>query len=99
MVVRACYPRQLIFIAGREDCAELRNIPDNIIDRVGEHAEAAWKSVNRMPLFANLSIFGVSISLPYAPISEYPISSARMMRKFGREGCRIAWVIVSIRND
>lgn len=56
------------------------------MDLVGEHAAAAWKSVNRSPpSYANLSMFGVLISLPKAPTSEKPRSSATITRKFGRD--------------
>jgi hypothetical protein len=52
--------------------------------RLGEQAAAAWKSVNRKPLLANLSRFGVLISPPKQPKSLNPRSSATMTRKFGR---------------
>jgi hypothetical protein len=55
-----------------------------VYDRMGEHAAAAWKSVNLMPLEASQSIFGVLISPPKHPQSEKPRSSATMMRKVGR---------------
>ena len=55
------------------------------MDLVGEHAEAAWKSVNLSPSEAKLSMFGVSISPPKAEMSENPRSSATITRKFGFE--------------
>lgn len=53
------------------------------IARLGEQAAAAWKSVNRRPLLANLSKLGVRISPPKQPRSLKPKSSATMTRKLG----------------
>lgn len=54
--------------------------------RVGEHMDAVWKFVKRIPLgpAARESICGVRISEPKQPGSEKPRSSATMTRKFGR---------------
>lgn len=49
-----------------------------------EQAAAAWKSVNRTPCCAILSMLGVRISLPKQPMSEKPRSSATTTRKLGR---------------
>lgn len=49
-----------------------------------EQAAAAWKSVNRTPCWAILSMLGVRISLPKQPMSEKPKSSATTTRKLGR---------------
>ena len=51
---------------------------------LGEQAAAAWKSVNRSPLAASLSRFGVLISPPKQERSLNPRSSATMTRKLGR---------------
>ena len=51
--------------------------------RLGEQAAAAWKSVNRNPLLASLSRFGVLISPPKQAKSLKPRSSATMTRKLG----------------
>src|SRR6202044_4191261 len=59
------------------------SVPVSSIDRVGEQAGAEWKSVNRIPACASRSRLGVSISLPKAPISENPRSSATITRKLG----------------
>jgi hypothetical protein len=62
------------------------------MDLVGLHAAAAWKSVKRSPPSeANLSMFGVLISLPNAPRSEKPRSSATMIRKLGRDIVVVYW--------
>jgi hypothetical protein len=60
------------------------SVPLNNIALVGEHADAAWKSVKRRRPLARLSMLGVLISPPNAPVSEKPRSSATMTRKFGR---------------
>ena len=52
--------------------------------RVGEHNMCTRKWVMSMPRAASRSILGVWISLPITPMSEYPMSSARMTRKLGR---------------
>jgi hypothetical protein len=51
--------------------------------RLGLQAAAAWKSVNRKPLLASLSRFGVLISPPKQAKSLKPRSSATMTRKLG----------------
>jgi hypothetical protein len=74
------------------------------IARLGEHAAAAWKSVKRNPLLANLSRFGVLISPPKQLRSLKPRSSATMTRKLGRldvllallallEECELAMIV------
>jgi hypothetical protein len=60
------------------------------IARLGEHAAAAWKSVKRNPLLANLSRFGVLISPPKQLRSLKPRSSATMTRKLGLFGASLA---------
>ena len=44
------------------------------------------KTVNLTPSKAKRSMFGVSISLPYAPMSENPLSSTSIKMTFG--GCK-----------
>ncbi len=53
------------------------------MERVGEHAEAVWKSVNLSPESARRLMFGVAISPPNAAVSVNPRSSATIMMKFG----------------
>ena len=59
------------------------SVPENNIDRVGEHADAVWKFVSRSPSLARRSKEGVEISDPNGPVSLYPRSSATMIRKLG----------------
>ena len=54
--------------------------------RVGEHSGVAWKFVNRIPLSAMASRFGVGISPPKQPMSEYPRSSASITMMLGLSG-------------
>lgn len=67
--------------------------------RVGEHIDAVWKFVRRMPdeEVARESIFGVRISEPKQPGSEKPRSSATMMRKFGRLLWEVVYAMVVLR--
>lgn len=53
------------------------------MDREGEHAGEAWKSLNRTPSLPSLSILGVLISPPKHPGSVNPRSSARMIKVLG----------------
>lgn len=55
------------------------------MDRVGEHMDATWKLVKRVPdaSWARASMFGVWISEPKQLQSEKPRSSATMTRKLG----------------
>jgi hypothetical protein len=47
------------------------SVPERSIERVGEHAEAVWKSVKRRPWeVASLCKLGVAISPPKGEVSE-----------------------------
>lgn len=71
-----------------------------IYDRVGEHAAAAWKSVNLIPLEASQSMFGVLVSPPKQPHSENPRLSATIMRSCGCHYCQdMKWDILNARRD
>jgi hypothetical protein len=63
--------------------------------RLGEQAAAAWKSVNRNPLLASLSRFGVLISPPKQAKSLKPRSSATMTRKLGRLDLLVVSMLLS----
>ena len=69
--------------------------------REGEHAAAAWKSVNRRPCLASLSMFGVLISPPKQERSLNPRSSATITRKLGRFGAAImaVWLWTRFLNE
>ena len=58
--------------------------------RDGEHIGETWKLLNITPREAIASMCGVRISLPYAPKSENPTSSATTTTTFGREATGVA---------
>ena len=51
--------------------------------RVGEHSAVVWKFVNRSPLAATRSMFGVSMSDPKQPSCAKPTSSSSTTSTFG----------------
>ena len=53
------------------------------IARDGEHIGEAWKFEKRTPRSATASMWGVRISLPYAPRSVKPTSSPTTTTTFG----------------
>ena len=62
---------------GRVNCD---SAPHSLADGSSHNVQ----SENRHPSFASRSIWGVLISPPKQPTSEYPRSSARMSSKLGR---------------
>ena len=73
------------------------------MDRVGEHMDATWKLVKRVPdaSSARASMLGVWISEPKQPQSEKPRSSATMTRKLGLFSVMIlaGWVHCFVREN
>jgi hypothetical protein len=74
-------------------------MPDSKTDRVGEQVGSTWKLLSCRPSFARASSAGVAISPPYAPMSEYPMSSATMSRMFGRLASSVLEVGLQLGKD